>query len=152
MPSIQGSSQIPTGLQALSPRLDLSLPKDMGPTEARNEYVSLPHDQVKMGPHRATEAMTHFDFVDVPPLPVKDPQPMSKGEFIRNTRDAAEEWIGSGGVKTLEAVGGVAHIASGGNITYKKNLHLGGFSDSSLKLKGSVKDGGRVGVEFKASF
>jgi len=134
-----------------SPHLDLSLPADFGVVPPAENAHAAAQDTLATGTYKNPHAMTEFSFLEAPAAR-PEPQPMSKGEFISHTRDAVEGLIGSGGLKAVEAVGGLAHIANGGKVSYSKKLDLEGFDSSSLKFQGSFKDGGRVGVEFKATF
>lgn len=134
-----------------SPHLDLSLPKDFGLEPPADNAYAASQDQLHAGAHKQPQAMTEYSFLEAP-APRPEPKPMSKSEFISHTREAVEGLIGSGGLKAVEAVGGLAHIANGGKVSYSKKLDLDGFDSSSLKFQGSFKDGGRVGVEFKATF
>ncbi len=151
--SVNYAAQYAPPVLPSSPHIDLSLPKDFGyemPPAEENIFANS-QDNLAPGSYKNPHAMTEFSFLDTPPAR-PEPQPMSKGEFISHTRDAVEGLIGSGGLKAVETVGGLAHIANGGKVTYSKKLDLEGFDSSTLKFQGSFKDGGRVGVEFKATF
>lgn len=116
------------------------------------DIQGLSQDKMLAGPFQATKAMTEFNFLDAPGTQPEPVHPMTKKEFIDNAEGALKGVIGEAGVEGLKAVGGLAHIASGGDVTYNRNLNIEGFDSSSLKLKASVDKGGKLGLEFKASF
>lgn len=140
------------GLSAVSGNLDLRLPREFGlhPPGAAALDVNPPRDSIVL--HSASaSAQAAYHFLDFPPPPPA-PRPMSKAEFIARTREAATDLLGEGGVKALEVIGGAAHIARDGKVSYKKNIDTTLFESAQIKFEASAKNGGRVGVEFKATF
>jgi hypothetical protein len=156
MTSIKGPLDFGVAYAAAAPNtkpLNLTRPIDFDLThigQSENGRVNY-QDSSRIGAYRKSEVATEFKFLDNEPVS-HEHQPMTKGEFVRNTRDAVEGLVGESGLRAVETFGGLAHIASGGKVSYDKKLEIEGFDSSSIKFEGSVKNGGRVGITFKASF
>lgn len=142
----------PQGAAAGPRPLDLSLPRDFGLEDPVQRPLdsNQPRDTMALSAGAAS-ARANYSFLEAP-APPPESRPMTKGEFVARTREVATEIFGEGGVKALEVVGGVAHIARGGKVSYKKNLDTTLFESAQVRFEASAKNGGRIGMEFKATF
>ena len=69
-------------------------------------------------------------------------RPMSRSEFVDGVRDSVEEAIGENATRGVIAVGGLAHLATGGEIEFSRDTN--DFMPNSGFEFEVGKDGGRA--------
>lgn len=77
----------------------------------------------------------------------REPQPMTRGEFVANVRDGLHDSLGDGaaGVETLA---GAAYLATGGKVKVSRDTQF--FNQpAQIDFTASARHGGTVGIGFK---